>query len=185
MRVKLSLFHILRSMFVVFSWNWIHDCYTNAKIVIRNIHPIQFHGRNFNIVKEKKKRSFPNFSFRVTILNSDGEKFMQSFTDPLFNVTHFANAGLLWIQVQAKGPSGFSNTIHIGKICRKYWTLAIRFLPQKIREFCFFKTWPHLQCLFWIDGLKVSELLTHLNVRSLARQFVTLTGISSRAILPC
>ena len=38
---------------------------------------------------------------------------MQSFSEPLFNVTHFANAGLLWIQIQAKGSSGFSNTIHI------------------------------------------------------------------------
>ena len=43
------------------------------------------------------------------------------------------------------------------------------------------QTWPHLQCLFWIDGLKVSELLTHLNVRSLARQFVTLTGIAGQS----
>ena len=38
---------------------------------------------------------------------------MQSFQDALFNVTHFANSGLLWIQVQAKGQSGYSNTIHI------------------------------------------------------------------------
>ena len=50
---------------------------------------------------------------RVTILNSDGEKFMQSFPEPLFNVTHFANTGLLWIQVKAKGKNGYSNTIHI------------------------------------------------------------------------
>ena len=94
---------------------------TQIQHVIRKS-PIQFNFTEVSIFrrKEKKKRSFPNFSFRVTILNSDGEKFMQSFTDPLFNVTHFANAGLLWIQVQAKGPSGFSNTIHIGKICRKY-----------------------------------------------------------------
>ena len=38
---------------------------------------------------------------------------MQSFPEPLFNVTHFANAGLLWIQVKAKGKNGYSNTIHI------------------------------------------------------------------------
>lgn len=38
---------------------------------------------------------------------------MQSFQEPLFNVTHFASTGLLWIQVQAKGKSGYSNTIHI------------------------------------------------------------------------
>lgn len=51
--------------------------------------------------------------YRVTILNSDGEKFMQSFHDPVFNVTHFADSGLLWLQVRAKSQNGFSNTIHI------------------------------------------------------------------------
>ena len=49
----------------------------------------------------------------MTILNYDGEKFMQSFTDSLFNVTHFDNKGLLWIQVQAKGKTSYSNVIHI------------------------------------------------------------------------
>ena len=51
--------------------------------------------------------------FRVTILNADGEKFMQTFPTPLFNVTHFMDSGLLWMQVRAKGPNGYSNTIHI------------------------------------------------------------------------
>ena len=54
-----------------------------------------------------------DLEYWVTILNSDGEKFMQSFKDALFNVTHFANTGLLWIQVQAKGTSSYSNIVHI------------------------------------------------------------------------
>ena len=41
---------------------------------------------------------FQLWYFRVTILNSDGEKFMQSFPDTVFNVTHFADVGPLWIQ---------------------------------------------------------------------------------------
>jgi hypothetical protein len=38
---------------------------------------------------------------------------MQSFQEPIFNVTHFANKELLWIQIQAKCIVGTSNTIHI------------------------------------------------------------------------
>ena len=38
---------------------------------------------------------------------------MQTFTTPIFNVTHFMDSGLLWMQVRAKGPNGYSNTIHI------------------------------------------------------------------------
>ena len=56
---------------------------------------------------------FQLWYFRVTILNSDGEKFMQSFPEPVFNVTHFADIGTLWLQVRSKGQNGFSNTIHI------------------------------------------------------------------------
>ena len=61
-RVKLSLFHILRSMFVVFSWNWIHDCGTNAITthVIQD-NPPQFDFTEVSIFWKKKKRGFPNF----------------------------------------------------------------------------------------------------------------------------
>lgn len=38
---------------------------------------------------------------------------MQTFTTPIFNVTHFMDSGLLWMQVRAKGPNGYSNTVHI------------------------------------------------------------------------
>ncbi len=55
-----------------------------------------------------------DLEFWVTILNSDGEKFMQSFPESVFNVTHFQDSGLLWLQIQAKGGEHQkSNTIHI------------------------------------------------------------------------
>lgn len=38
---------------------------------------------------------------------------MQSFADSVFNVTHFQDSGLLWLQIQAKAENGYSNTIHI------------------------------------------------------------------------